>query len=148
MRRTILTIGVTLAMTALATGVAADDLVSVSGECYSEDYSEGGTAHLAVTEDGQVNENGVITDGEGNLDPAQSGGAVDAATYFGVRSAESSPGEACDGPSPEEDPDRNHDDYLAVTAGPVMICYDGAPNLWTSPSAWGCPSRPDGAPDS
>lgn len=142
MRWTILTISVTLVMMAFAASVAADDLVSVSGECYNEDYNEGGKAHLAVNEDGQVNEQGVYTNENGDLDPLQSGGAVDALSHFALQSAQSSPGEACQG---ETTDDRK--DYLAVTVLGVMVCYDGDPNVWTSPDAWDCATRPTGNPN-
>jgi hypothetical protein len=139
-----------LALTAFATTVAADDIVSVSGECYNGDYSEGGGGHLAITSDATMDEQGVLTDDNGEINPVHGGGAVDGVLHFGIRSAQSSPGEACQGPdegesTPNHGP-RSNGDYLAVSVLDVMVCYDGNPNVWANPGAWGCTTRPGGIP--
>ena len=148
MRSTILTLAVTLALVTMAAAVAAnhdesDDLVSASGECYSDDYSEGGQAHLAVTSSGQVEEGGIIGDLPGN------GGIIDALSHFAVQSAQSSPGEACDGENTWDDDENPRKDYLAVTVLGVMVCYDGDTQdvVWTNQDNWDCHSRPVGNPD-
>lgn len=114
-------------------GASADDTpyAYVSGECYDQSGTVGGSDAVGVNEEGEV----MV------LDPTPgSGGATDAAIEFAVKTAEGGgqTGTACahngyGGPGDS--------DHLQVRAGMgdvvVVVCYDGQAN--TEPSR--CPAQ-------
>lgn len=143
MRRMFLSVCAAFVLMTLAPAVAADDLAGASGECYSDDsYSEGGEAYIAVTEDGEVEHEGIV-DEDNPADP----GVLQAASTFAEGQANVFAGEqeeACE--APEDDEEREGKDYLEVHAGPAQFCYDSEPHAETDPDAWACDPRPQGPP--
>lgn len=145
MRKAILSVCVALALLTMAPSVLADDLAGLSGECYDEE-GNGGKAHIAVSEEGEVTHEGIVNED----DPTDlEGGVVDAVATFALGipgSAGNDDQDACTAPTNEEDPDREGKDYLEVHVLGFQVCYDGDANVETGPEDWACDTRPTGLP--
>ncbi len=145
MRKTILSVCVALALVTLAPSAFADDLVGASGECYDEDYENGGQAHIAVTEDGELEHDGIVNED----DPTDTeGGLADALAVFAQGLPDSTGNDeqdACTAPTDGED-GREGVDYLEVHAGPAQVCYNGEVHVSDGEDGLACDTRPHGPP--
>lgn len=139
MNKTLIVGLVALTLVGLVPTGAADE-VSVSGQCYNEDASEGG--------------GGSLNSGDPLSFPGQVLSIVDALVLFGTESAnDGSTGNACkryDCTQEEVDAgtcegDSARKDYLAVHLldGTVEVCYDGNTDVVhvNDPE---CPEQPNG----
>jgi hypothetical protein len=113
------------------------DHVGVSGECYSAG-GDGGKAHVAVKQDGSVEQDGIVdTDDPTNIE----GGAVHALATAGA----GAPGyltqgeQLCTAPETEE-----RGDYIEVHALGFQVCYNGSFHFSQDRDAWVCETRPHG----
>lgn len=107
---------------------AADDLVGASGQCFDADGS-GGNAHLAVTDDPDVERTGLADEGDPGNNPPE-GGAVDAVIALTDDDGEPAEGNGC------TSEDEEKQDFLEAHVAGQQVCYDGDVNV-----DGGCPQR-------
>lgn len=109
---------------------AAGDLAGASGQCFDDDGS-GGNAHLAVTEEGNVERSG-LADADNPENNPPEGGAVDAVVALTDDNGEPESGNGCTAA------DDSRQDYLEVHVNGEQVCYDGDVN---GPDSADCPTR-------
>jgi hypothetical protein len=125
-----------LAAFALVAGVptaAADDVAGASGQCFDAE-SGGGNAHLAVTDEGEVEQQGLAdTENEENNPPED--GAVDAVVALTNDEGQPEEGNGC---TSEDD---QQQDFLEAHAAGAQVCYDGEVNVAQPGDENPCPQR-------
>lgn len=136
MNRTLLVAMLAVCTMLMAPAASAADVVGASGQCFDEDGS-GGDAHLAVTEDGDVEERGLTDVSEEDPTPS----AVDAVLALGNDDGNPEEGDACtDADDDTEDEDGTAGkDYIEVHAAGNQVCYDGS----VQTESGSCPTRAD-----
>lgn len=125
MREYLLAVAVALSMTVFAPAAVADDVAGASGQCF-DDNGDGGSAHLAVTDEPGVSMSGLTDVSQDDPTPS----AADAVIALTNDNGEPADGNGCT----SEDADQK--DNLEVHVAGNQVCYDGEVR-----TDGGCPTR-------